>query len=681
MTTIRTDEARRVTRLGRGLHPVLERLAALAFDYSWSWEGGDDVFPRIDAAGWQAANENPVRFLASLSDARQEAAAGDPAVTAAIDRLASRIEEATAAPADTTGRPVAFFCAEYGVHRSLPIYSGGLGVLAGDILKEASDQRLPLVAVGLFYRRGYFRQRVDRTGWQQESWPQSEPVDLPMALVEDAAGAPLVLSVELFDRPVAFRVWRVRVGRVPLLLLDSDLPENDAVARWTTARLYDANPEVRLRQYGLLGLGGARALAAVGADPAVIHLNEGHPALAPLELAGAREQVVFTTHTPLAAGNETYPQELFLRAFAGAAGRAGIGPEELLALAASQDGRPGMSALAMRLSRRRNAVSRVHGATATELWSPLLPDRPIDHVTNGAHLATFLAAPLRDLFDRHLDERWRREPDDPAAWEAVLGIPNGELWAARCDARARLIGYARGKAESDRLVRGEAVRDVEAAAGFDPEALTLGFARRLASYKRLDLLFRDPDRLGRILHGGHRCQLLVAGKAHPNDDEGKHVLQRVLHARAAVDGAGDRFAFLDDYDLSLGRELVRGCDVWINLPRPPLEASGTSGMKATFNGALQLSVLDGWWAEGFDGSNGWAIEARTGDAAADDAADAERLYTLLEQEVVPAFYERDAAGVPNRWCEMVKRSLATCAPQFTATRMVKEYRARMYRLD
>jgi starch phosphorylase len=678
MTPIRTDEARRVARLERGLHPGLRKLAPLAYNYAWSWHGGDDVFARIDPTAWRAAGENPVRFLASLPDDRQEAATADPAVTEAIDRLAGAVADRLEEPPPGEP-PVAFFCAEYGVHRSLPVYSGGLGVLAGDILKEASDQRLSFVAVGLFYRRGYFRQRVDRSGWQQESWPEQGPGELPVALVEDADGSPLSGSVELFGRPVAYRVWRVQVGLVPLLLLDADLPENDIVARWTTARLYDANPEVRLAQYGLLGLGGGRTLQALGIDPAVIHLNEGHPALAPLALAGARERVVFTTHTPVAAGNETYPEDVFARAFGGAAERLGIGRDGLLAMAASQDGHPGMSALAMRLSRRRNAVSRLHGQTANAIWAPLLPELRIDHVTNGAHLATFIADPLRELFDRHLGDGWRTTPDDASAWAAVSDIPNAELWAARCEARAAMIDYTRRKAAADRLLRSEGLRDVEAAAAFDPEALTLGFARRVASYKRLDVLFADPGRLAGILHGERACQLLVAGKAHPDDAEGKHVLQRVLGSRAAVDGAGDRFAFLDDYNLSLGRELVRGCDVWINLPRPPLEASGTSGMKAAFNGALQLSVLDGWWAEAYDGENGWAIDARTEGHVADaDATDAERLYTLLEREVVPMFYERDAAGVPNRWCELVKRSLATCAPRFTATRMLKDYRARMY---
>jgi len=680
MTPLRTDEERRIARLERGLLPGLRRLARLAYNYAWSWHGGADVFARIDRAGWHAAGENPVRFLASLPDDRQEAAQSDPAVTAAIDRLANDVS-GSLGPSGAGDRPVAFFCAEYGLHPSLPVYSGGLGVLAGDILKEASDQALAFVAVGLFYRRGYFRQRVDGTGRQQESWPYIAPAELPMALVEGGDAKPLTLSVELFGRPVAFRVWRVQVGVVPLLLLDSDMPENDAVARWTTARLYDANPEVRLAQYGLLGMGGARALAALGIEPAVIHLNEGHPALAPLELPSARDRVVFTTHTPVAAGNETYPDDMFVRAFGGAAERLGIGREELLSLAVSQDGRPGMSALAMRLSRRRNAVSRLHGETANQIWAPLMPDLRIEHVTNGAHLATFVTRPLRELFDRHLGDRWRTTPDDASAWEGVGAIPNAELWAARCRARAAMIAFTQRKAEADRLLRGEGLRDVVAAAAFDPEALTFGFARRLASYKRLDLLFRDPDRLGRILHGEHGCQLLVAGKAHPDDGEAKHILQRVLDTRPRVDGAGDRFAFLDDYDLTVGRELVGGCDVWINLPRWPLEASGTSGMKATFNGAIQLSVLDGWWAEAFDGANGWAIEGHADGDGATDAADAERLYTLLEHEVVPMFYDRDAAGVPNRWCELVKRSLATCAPQFTATRMLKDYRARMYSID
>ena len=611
-----------------------------------------------------------------------------------IRRLAGEVADAVgepAAPAPGLDGPVAFFCAEYGVHVSLPVYSGGLGVLAGDILKEASDRGVAMVAVGLLYRRGYFCQRVDVSGWQQEYWLEHDPEELPLSRVLGGDGAPLRLSLPLLGDEVAFQVWLAAVGRVPLLLLDAGLPENDAVARWTSGRLYEGSPEVRLAQYGLLGAGGAKALAALGIDPAVIHLNEGHPALAPLVLAAARaggaapddaleavrDRVVFTTHTPLAAGNETYPPGLFQRAFAGLEAELGVEPGRLGRLAASADGGAGMSALAMRLSGRRNAVSRLHAATARDIWSPSFPDLAIDHVTNGAHIETFLAEPLARLFDRHLGERRRRTPADPSAWEGVHAIPNEELWAARCAARGRLVRFAAAKVVSDRLLRGEDLADARAAAGLDPDALTLGFARRLAAYKRLDVLVSDPGRLGRILNGERPCQLLVAGKAHPRDEEGKRVLQRLFACRREI-GAG-RMVFLEDYDLAIARELVAGCDVWINLPRPPLEASGTSGMKAAFNGALQLSVLDGWWAEAFTGRNGWGIESDAGaDRAAADAADAGRLYTILEDEAVPLFYDRDEAGVPHRWCELVKESVTTCAPRFSSTRMLKDYLDRMY---
>jgi len=387
--------------------------------------------------------------------------------------------------------------------------------------------------------------------------------------------------------------------------------------------------------------------------------------------------VVFTTHTPLAAGNETYPPELFQRAFAGLEADLGTEAGYLGRLAASAGDGAGMSALAMRVSSRRNAVSRLHGATAREIWAPSFPDAAIDHVTNGAHLATFLAEPLAQLFDRHLDGRWRRFPADGSAWEGVRAIPDEELWAARCAARGRLVGFAAGRAVSDRLLRGEDLDYARAAAGLDPDALTLGFARRLAAYKRLDLLVSDPGRLARILNGERPCQLLIAGKAHPRDEEGKRVLQRLYACRREIGDA--RLIFLEDYDLALARELVAGCDIWINLPRPPLEASGTSGMKAAFNGALQLSVLDGWWAEAFTGRNGWGIESDAGaDPAVAGAADAARLYAILEDEAVPMFYDRDDAGVPNRWCELVKEAIVSCAPRFTATRMLQDYVERIY---
>jgi len=682
LLAIATDLDARVEDLEGRLVPGLRPLARIAYNYRWSWERDEDgIFASLDPHRWRLAEQNPVRFLAELSRQRQLAAQRDGDLVAAIHRLEARLRAELREP-DAPGLdgPVVFCCAEFGIHVSLPVYSGGLGVLAGDLLKEASDRRLPLLGVGLFYRRGYFRQRLDLSGWQQEYWLEHDPEQLPLALVQDADGRPLRLSVTLFDRPLAFQVWCAAVGRVPLLLLDAELPENDRVQRWTTARLYEGNARVRLAQYGLLGLGAARTLEALGIEPALLHLNEGHPALAPLELAlrsgrapeELRDRVVFTTHTPLAAGNETYPPDLFLQAFGDVADR--LGERELLALAKSgEDGRVGMSALGMRLAGRRTAVSRAHAETAGALWRPLFPGVRFDHVTNGAHLPTFLSAPLARLFDRYLG--------DPPRFAAARAIPNDELWAARSAARRALVEYARAKAEQDLLLRGEELEYAQAPAhGLDPDALTLGFARRLAAYKRLNLLFSDPDRLGRILTGERRVQLLVAGKAHPHDEEGKRVLEHVYRLRHQAGAASGRIVFLEDYDLDAARALVAGCDVWINLPRPPLEASGTSGMKATFNGVLQLSVLDGWWAEAYDGANGFAIESDPeADPAAQDAADAERLYTLLEQEVVPLFYERDADGVPQRWCELVKEALATCAGRFTATRMLDEYVERVYR--
>nr|MBA2383226.1 alpha-glucan family phosphorylase [Actinomycetota bacterium] len=600
--------------------------------------------------------------------------------------------------------PVAFLCAEYGVHSSLPVYSGGLGVLAGDILKEASDQALPLVAVGLFYRRGYFRQRLDLNGRQQEYWIQNDPKSLPMARVSGPDGRPLRLSVHVFGGETWFQVWRVDVGRVPLYLLDTELPENDATRRWTAARLYEGNRAIRLAQYALLGIGGIRTLQALGIDPAVFHLNEGHPALAGLELAAqavaagamldealavVRERFVFTTHTPVPAGNETYGVDELLAAYDDLPERLGISPEELVALCRARPDdpaeSPGMTPLALRLSRTRNGVSRLHGEVARRMWLPLFPDRspdevPIDHVTNGAHLPTFLSRPFAELYDRHLGAGWRTRAADPATWEPVREIPNGELWAARSVARSALIDWTREKSQNDRLLRNEQIEYVEAAArALDPDTLTLGFARRLATYKRLNLLTYDQQRVLRIITGTPGVQLLLAGKAHPLDEGGKGVLQTLFNVKMSDLAVSARVVFLEDYDLSVATQLVSGCDVWVNLPRRPMEASGTSGMKASFNGVLQLSVLDGWWAEAYDGTNGWAIPGdEDPDPAVMDARDATDFYERLEFGVIPEFYDRDADGVPQRWCERVKASIATNAPRFSATRMLDEYVSRIY---
>jgi glycogen phosphorylase len=703
-----TDVAARVADLAARVPGAFEPLAGVAFNYRWSWlPDGDAVFRKVDPARWRLANGNPVRFLFDLPSAVWSRVERDGALAERAHELADRVAaELDRAPRDGSDTPglVAYLCAEYGIHESLPLYAGGLGVLAGDTLKEASDQGLPFVAVGLFYRRGYHRQRLDASGRQLEHWAESDPWALPMARVS-ANGEPLKLSVDVFGATTWFQVWRVDVGRVPLLLIDADVPENDRIQRWYTARLYEGDRALRLAQYSLLGIGSVRVLRALGLDPDVFHLNEGHPALAALELvagevadgaplddalARVRERFVFTTHTPVPAGNETYEADELLAVVPDLPGRLGVDTDTFLGLfrtEPSDDAEPGgMTQLALRMSRTRNGVSRLHGEVAREMWRPFYPDVdtdevPITHVTNGAHLPTFLSPAFRTLYDRHLGEDWERRAADPRTWEPVADIPDAELWAARCAARERLVEYARAKSELDGLQRGEELERVRSAsARLDAGALTLGFARRLAPYKRVHLLAQDPGRASRLLAGERAVQLLIAGKAHPRDEEGKNALRPIFALLRDEPALGGRLVVLEDYDLAVGRELVAGCDVWINLPRRPMEASGTSGMKATFNGALQLSVLDGWWAEAFDGSNGWALPVLEEHIDPDerDALEADALYELLEHEVIPRFYERGDDGAPSRWCELMKAAIQSCAPRFTATRMLDDYVERVY---
>ncbi len=699
------DTAERIAELEAELTESLRPLARVAYNYLWSWlPDGEAVFREISPLRWESTGRNPVRFLSDLWPSTMRHADEDPGLRARIEALAGTFDAYLAQPPALrpgVPAPIVYLCAEFGVDASLPVYSGGLGVLAGDTIKEASDQAAPLLAFGLFYRRGYFRQRIDIEGRQMEYWLAADPKAMPMSRVS-LDGVPLQHSVEIHGRPLAFQVWRVDVGRVPLYLLDADVSANDQVQRWTTSRLYDGEPPIRLAQYALLGRGSMRVLEAFGIDPGVVHLNEGHPALAALELASrdvargiafdtafaqAAERFVFTTHTPVAAGNETYPPDQLLSAFSDLPAALGIDADRLLDLLRSTPGASepgGMSQLALRASRRRNAVSRLHGEVAREMWREFFAAAegesvPITHVTNGVHLPTFLTPAFRDLYDRHLGSDWRRHAADPGTWAPVLAIPDGELWKARCRARAELIDFVRVRSERERLQRGESLEYVRAAAeALDPGALTLGFARRLATYKRVYLLARDPQRLLRLLTGEPPVQLLLSGKAHPRDAAGKDALRSLFELKRSTPAAAKRVVVLEDYDLTVGRALVGGCDVWINLPRRPLEASGTSGMKATLNGGLQLSVLDGWWAEGYDGSNGWAIDGDELDAAQADERDALEFYDLLERSVVPLFHERGEDGVPHGWCAVMKRAIASCAARFTATRMFDEYSERIY---
>ena len=687
-----TDIAAAGAALAARLPEASRPLGHAAYDLRWSWTpGGEDAYRRLDPQRWDACGRNPVRFLRDLDLG---------AVPAGADAAPVEAPEPTA-PAELE-RPVAFFCAEYALHPALRIYSGGLGVLAGDICKEASDRAVPMVAVGLFYRQGFFQQRLDVWGRQHEYWVPLDPHGLPMARVT-ADGAPVTVTVTIRRRDVVCQVWRVDVGRVPLYLLDTDVADNHPVDRWITARLYVADRATRLAQYAVLGIGGVRALRAMGVEPAGLHLNEGHAALAPLELArpalrrglafsdalsDAGGRTVFTTHTPVPAGNEEYEPREFKAVLGGYPGELGIESESLLDLARVRRGRPreplGMTVLGLRVSGWANGVSARHGTVARKMWRRLFgvpADRvPIRHVTNGVHLPTWLAPPLRELLDGYLGAGWTARADEPATWEGVDRIPDAELWAVRCLLRSRLVDYVRDRSVRDRLGRGETERYVEAAARtLDEDALTVGFARRVATYKRLRLLTLDPGRALALLGGSQPVQLLIAGKAHPADEEGKSSLQQLFGIKNAPPVA-DRVAYLEDYDLEMAAILVGGCDVWLNLPRPPLEASGTSGMKSALNGGLNLSVLDGWWPEAYDGENGWAIAGDTlANPAEHDMRDANAFYELMETAVVPLFYERDAAGVPVGWVRRVKAALKSIGPAFSATRMVTTYRDDAYR--
>ncbi len=707
MAAGRAELDRAAQALASLLPASLDVLARLAYDYRWSWlPGGPALFEAVDPDRWALCGQNPVRLLREApADALARAAADQALLTAARAAQESiAAEQARPAPAGTPppDRPAAFFCAEYGVHPSLPVYSGGLGALAGDLVKQASDDGIPLVAVGLLYRQGYFRQRLDASGWQHEYWTPTDPDRLPAALVRDGDGQPLTISVPIADEDVAAQVWRVDVGRVPLFLLDADRPENSPKARWITSRLYISDPEIRLAQYVLLGAGGLRMLRAVGFEPSVVHLNEGHAAFAALELIGsdlaggrdpdaalaaARERTVFTTHTPVPAGNDTYPVDAVLHALGGLCAEYGLDRGLVARLGRSHPDQPaepfGVTQFALRTSRAANAVSRRHGEVARTMWQHLWPhladdDVPIRHVTNGVHVPSWIGAPVRRLLDRHLGPGWMARAAAPETWAPVAGIPDAELWAVRREQRVALIDYVRHRSPTDRLGRGDSAAYAAAAGdGFDPDALTIGFARRLATYKRLRLLIEDPENL-RLLHGDRAIQVLIAGKAHPRDDDAKRLLQSLFSLKEDPNVAR-RVVFLDDYDLDSAARLVRGCDVWVNLPRPPLEASGTSGMKSVVNGGLHLSVLDGWWAEAYDGHSGWAL---SGDVDADERAQDARhgadLHRVLADEIVPLFAERDSDGLPTAWLDRVRGSMRALGPAFSAARMLADYRRDIY---
>ena len=699
------DMARAISSLESVLPPRLTPLAKLAYNYWWSWApGGSELFQTLDPLRWEHCGNNPVRLLQEIQPSRLAEFAGNSAFVARVHTFASRLEAYLSGPNASEGdqRPVAHMSAEFGVHASLPIYAGGLGVLMGDYLKEVSDRGLPSLGIGILYWQGSFRQRTDASGWQHEYWIDTDAQRLPGALVTNHRGIPLTVEVPARGRTVVAQVWRIDVGRVPLYLLDTNRADNEIADRWITSRLYIGDREIRLAQYAVLGIGGVRALRAMGIDPSVIHLNEGHAALGAIELVReamadgmdlesamevARRKTTFTTHTPVPAGHDTFSREELSCCLADLPESLRLDWDDFIALGRArpedQSERFGTTPLALRLSHSANAVSRVHGVVSREMWHQMWPDRPveavpIDHVTNGVHVPTWMAPEMEELLDRYLPREWMSRADDPNIWTAIDDIPDEEVWEVRCRLRQRLVRYVRERSVWDRLGRGEPSSYAEAAAElWDDDVITLGFVRRIATYKRLYLLTMDPDRGLRLLAVPNPVQLAIAGKAHPQDDEAKRTVQRIFEMNRMPNASG-RVVFLEDLDLSMEPYLVQGCDVWVNLPRPPNEASGTSGMKSVFNGGLQLSVLDGWWSEGYDGNNGWAIETPQNVSSEEqDRHDAEALFRLLESEVVPLFNDVESpGGLPRRWVQKVKASMKTLGPQFNATRMVREYVAR-----
>ena len=696
------------------LPPQLEGLRRLAYNLWWSWNPrARALFSRIDGLAW-SRYRNPIEVL-SQPIAWSELL-DDPAfmaectqVLATFDRYMSGGKEHwfnREYGAAMTG-PIAYFCAEYGFHESLGIYSGGLGVLAGDHIKTASDMALPFVGVGLLYKRGYFRQTIDADGHQEHAYPDYDLSRLPIRRVVGLEGDPLIIRIELPDRLLAAAVWCVQVGRVPVLLLDTDIPDNDESDRPITHILYVRGREMRLHQELVLGAGGVRAIKALGIDPAVWHLNEGHSAFllvertrlmveqgVPLDeaLERTRSNSVFTIHTPVSAGNERFDADLVRRVAGplytgdGRKGTGGVPIEKVLELARGADSDPrqfDLTALSLRLSNAANAVSKLHSVTANNTWQGL-GDKQIKAVTNGVHIPTWVGQPIGELFERYLGAQLDdldAHDGTEAFWEKTDQIPDVDLWGAHQRQKLELMIFARNRLRHQFARHGEApgvLEELESV--LDIGALTIGFARRFATYKRAGLLFSDMDRLARMLWDKDRpVQIIFAGKAHPADRPGQGVIQEIF-ARSRSPQLRGRVFILEDYDLRVARFMVEGVDVWLNNPRRPLEASGTSGMKASTNGVVNLSVLDGWWDEGWTGDNGWAIGGRetNPDEGAQDYSDAQDLYRLLEQEVVPLYYQRDEDDVPAGWTAEMRRSIASTIWRFSTLRMLHEYAEEMY---
>ncbi|HCQ85380.1 MAG TPA: DUF3417 domain-containing protein [Verrucomicrobiales bacterium] len=697
------------------LTELIHGLNRLAHNLWWTWnQEAQEIFQKLSPRAWQNLYHNAVAVLHEVSDMELRTRLQDPGFAQEVRSVLDQFEAYLQAP-DTWAaeqasqlqeKPIAYFSAEFGLSETLPIAAGGLGVLAGDHAKSASDLGLPFVGISLFYRQGYFMQAINDENWQTEYYSMLNPKNLPMEPVLDAKGEPLTCMVQVATSQVRFKVWRVNVGRIPLYLMDTNLPENEELYRDLTMRVYGGDSSTRIMQEILLGVGGVRLLRALGIQPSTFHMNEGHAAFLTLELmreklaAGAtleeattrtRQECIFTTHTPVEAGHDRFTSDLIQYAAHKFSSDLGLTHDAFMDLGRVQAGDAQepfcMTVLALKHSRAANGVSELHGQISRQMWQGLYPDRPVDevpigHITNGIHVAGWMKGPLRRFFRSKLGEGWDRDLNSPLFWQRLEDtdfVSDEELWALRANLRRELIEFARRRLliQSQHLYRENFITYDNL---LNPDALTIGFARRFATYKRAPLVFQQFERVVRLAKDQQRpVQFIFAGKAHPRDDEGKRFIQHIIHLSKHTELHG-HLVFLENYDIHIARQMVSGCDVWLNNPRRPLEASGTSGQKTSAHGCLNMSIMDGWWREAYDGTNGFAIG---GDHHPDrieeqDRIDSENLYKVLEEEVINTFYNRDASGVPRQWIGKIRRAMSTITPEYSTWRMVQDYATQYY---
>lgn len=698
------------------LPEALKDLVVVAENLYWSWHYEiAEIFRRIDYDLWKQCAHNPIRMLGMVSQARLEDLARNEGFLYQLQQARQKLDETLTAPSwfdkiyarDGVSPVIAYFSAEFGVHESLPIYSGGLGILAGDHLKSASDLGVPLVGIGLLYQKGYFRQYLNTDGWQQEHYIDNDFHNMPVTMVRKESGHPLTVNIPFPGRTVTAQIWKAMIGRTPLFLLDTNLPTNSTFDRTITQTLYGGDSEMRICQEIVLGIGGLKALYGMNLEPSVCHMNEGHAAFMALErvrrirsrynmtyeeaFEAAKASNVFTVHTPVAAGNDEFPAEMIDKYFGHYYGKLGLNREQFLALgrvhADNATETFKMPVLAIRTSAYRNGVSQLHGEVSRKIWSGLwmeLPTEevPINAITNGIHAKTWLSAEINMLFERYLGARWGEEVVDKSIWHNIDQIPDEELWRIHQRCKERLVGFARSRLKRQLQRRGAFHTELNwAEEVLDPEALTIGFARRFATYKRGNLLLREPQRLIKLLSNTETpVQFIFAGKAHPRDTAGKEIIRQLVHFASEHPEIRRRLLFLEDYDIDIARYMVQGVDVWLNNPRRPMEASGTSGMKAALNGVLNMSTLDGWWCEGYIPDGGWIIGAgeEYDDLAYQDQVESQAIFNLLEQEVAPLYFAQSKERLPRRWIRRMKNTIKWCAPRFNTSRMVADYTRKFY---